>query len=321
MKNHIDIDKLTQGDRRTLAKAITMVESKRPQDQKLTNELVEKILPYTGKSKRIGISGVPGVGKSTFIESLGIHLITELNTNIAVLAVDPSSPVSGGSILGDKTRMEKLSQQEEAFIRPSPSQGHLGGVTQKTRETMLLCEAAGFQNILIETVGVGQSEFEVNDLVDFFLVLMLPNAGDELQGIKKGILELAQAIVINKADGDFQKSAQFTAQQYQNAFHLVTTNSSWQPQVITCSALQGTNIPQVWQLIEKYYGITNSKELSQKRAKQNALWMERLLLSLLQKKLKDASERQSEWQKQYNLVIEGKTTPFTAAQKLIALIK
>ncbi|MBY0414516.1 MAG: methylmalonyl Co-A mutase-associated GTPase MeaB, partial [Bdellovibrionales bacterium] len=195
----IDVKKLLGGDRRTLAKAITLVESSRPEDNLLAHELIEKVLPHTGKSLRIGITGVPGVGKSTFIESFGSLLITNKH-KVAVLAIDPSSPISGGSILGDKTRMETLSQNENAFIRPSPSLGHLGGVGQKTREAILLCEAAGFDYVLVETVGVGQSEFDVADMVDFFMVLLLPNAGDELQGIKKGILELADSVIINKAD-------------------------------------------------------------------------------------------------------------------------
>src|SRR5690554_5541424 len=237
----IDVDLLLSGNRRALAKAITLIESKRDVDRAKSQELLERILPHSGKSIRVGISGVPGVGKSTFIESFGLYLLSQ-GKKLAVLAVDPSSPIAGGSILGDKTRMEYLSREENAFIRPSPSEGALGGVALKTRETMLLCEAAGYDVILVETVGVGQSEYEVASMVDFFLVLMLPNAGDELQGIKKGIMELADALVINKADGESMNYAEQTRRHYQNALHLLRHTSFWTPQVLTCSALKNENI-------------------------------------------------------------------------------
>jgi LAO/AO transport system kinase len=199
---------ILRGDRVTLARAITVVESDLPADGELAARILDAILPATGKSRRVGITGVPGVGKSTFIDALGMHLIRERGERVAVLSVDPSSPISGGSILGDKTRMERLSVEERAFIRPSPSRGHLGGVARRTRETMLLCEAAGFENVLVETVGVGQSETAVRSMTDFFLLLMLAGAGDELQGIKRGIIEMIDGMVINKADGDNRRKAE-----------------------------------------------------------------------------------------------------------------
>jgi LAO/AO transport system kinase len=233
----IDIEQLKSGNRRALAKAITLVESKLNTHREQAQDVLNTLLPETGKSIRIGITGIPGVGKSTFIEAFGLYLIS-LGKKVAVLAVDPSSPIRGGSILGDKTRMEMLSREDKAFIRPSPSEGALGGVAQKTRESMLLCEAAGYDVILVETVGVGQSEYEVAAMVDFFLVLMLPNAGDELQGIKRGIMELADALVINKADGESVNLAQQTLIHYKSAFKLLSTDSFWQPQVRTCSAME-----------------------------------------------------------------------------------
>jgi LAO/AO transport system kinase len=240
-KEMIDADKIVLGDRRSLAKAITLIESSRPEDNKAAQTLLEKLLPHSGKSLRLGITGVPGVGKSTFIESFGLFLINK-GHKVAVLAVDPSSPISGGSILGDKTRMEVLSQNENAFIRPSPSLGFLGGVAQKTRESILLCEAAGFDFVIVETVGVGQSEFDLADMVDFFLVLMLPNAGDELQGMKKGILELADAVIINKADGNFLPQANQTMAQYSSAMELMRHDPHWKTQVLQCSALEKKNL-------------------------------------------------------------------------------
>ena len=252
----ISIDKLIQGDRRSLAKAITLVESTLSNDREKSQQLLERILPYSGNSMRIGITGIPGVGKSTFIETFGLFLLG-LGKKVAVLAVDPSSPIAGGSILGDKTRMEYLSRESNAYIRPSPSGGALGGVAHKTRETMLLCEAAGYDVILVETVGVGQSEYEVAGMVDFFLVLMLPNAGDELQGIKKGILELADSIVINKADGVSLNMAQQTKRHYLNAFQLVQHGAFWQPKVVTCSALENENIADVWDMLVGSFELSN----------------------------------------------------------------
>src|SRR6185369_13428148 len=237
----INLDLLKQGNRRALAKAITLIESKLDRDRQQAQQVLEALLPHTGNSIRVGITGIPGVGKSTFIETFGLYLLS-LGKKVAVLAVDPSSPIAGGSILGDKTRMEELSRRDNAFIRPSPSEGTLGGVAQHTRETMLLCEAAGYDVILVETVGVGQSEYEVAGMVDFFMVLMLPNAGDELQGIKRGIMELADALVINKADGEYTAQAARTRHHYQNALNMFSHTGFWLPRVLMCSALEHRGI-------------------------------------------------------------------------------
>lgn len=304
-------------NRLSLAKAITLVESKRADHREEAQQLLEKILPYTGNSLRIGITGVPGVGKSTFIEAFGLHLIKQ-GKKVAVLAVDPSSPLAGGSILGDKTRMEELSRQEHAFIRPSPSEGSLGGVAHKTRETMLLCEAAGYDVIIVETVGVGQSEYEVASMVDFFLVLMLPNAGDELQGIKKGILELADALVINKADGENIPQAKQTQQHYQNAFHLLQDNGFWTPRVLTCSALQHQHMDTVWNMVVEYQQKAASQgRLQQKRQQQNSQWLKKLLHEMIDLKLKqnEAVRRLSEQLEQD--VVSGRCTPYVAARQIV----
>lgn len=313
----IDIEKLIKGDRRALAKAITLVESQLDTHQSQAQQLIEKILPHTGQSKRIGISGVPGVGKSTFIEAFGLHLIKEKKTNVAVLAVDPSSPVSGGSILGDKTRMEKLSQEYNAFIRPSPNLGFLGGVAQKTRESLLLCEAAGYKNILIETVGVGQSEYEVSHLVDFFLILMLPNAGDELQGIKKGILELVHALIINKADGTNINGARQAKNQYESALNLLAHNSKWKTPVEVCSALENKNIDTIWSLIEQFYQCYSQKEIQVQRAQQNKLWLDKLITEFFYKKLHDNPRSEKKWQEVQVNVLNSTMTPLAAAKEVI----
>ena len=253
----ISLDALVEGDRLALAKAITLIESSRSDHRAAAQELLGRLLPKTGHSIRIGISGVPGVGKSTFIERFGLLLLS-LGKRVAVLAVDPSSPVAGGSILGDKTRMEVLSRSSDAFIRPSPAGRTLGGVAQRTRETLLLCEAAGFDVILVETVGVGQSEHQVAGMVDFFMLLMLPGGGDELQGIKKGILELADALVINKADGDSKALAAQAQQHYQNALHLLSNPSFWTPKVVTCSALEDQGIDSIWTMITDFTALAQA---------------------------------------------------------------
>jgi len=304
-------------NRLSLAKAITLVESKRADHREEAQQLLEKILPFTGQSIRIGITGVPGVGKSTFIEAFGLHLIKQ-GKKVAVLAVDPSSPLAGGSILGDKTRMEELSRQENAFIRPSPSEGSLGGVAHKTRETMLLCEAAGYDVILVETVGVGQSEYEVASMVDFFLVLMLPNAGDELQGIKKGILELADALVINKADGDNFNQAKQAQQHYQNAFHLLKENDFWTPRVLSCSALENKHIDTVWEMILEYQKITTEKKgFQQKRQHQNSQWMKKLLHEMIDLRLSQNEAVRKLSQTLEQDVIQGTCTPYAAARQIV----
>lgn len=315
--SNFDLQALLGGNRRALAKAITLVESKLDTHREQAQGILEQVLPYSGNSIRIGITGVPGVGKSTFIEAFGLYLL-EQGKRVAVLAVDPSSPIAGGSILGDKTRMEELSRREEAFIRPSPSEGALGGVAQKTRETMLLCEAAGYDVILVETVGVGQSEYQVAGMVDFFMVLMLPGGGDELQGIKKGIMELADTLVINKADGDSERLANLTRQQYTSAMNLLRHTSFWTPRVMTCSALKMINIDAVWgMVVDYYYQALEQQAFQNKRAQQNRDWMhqlvnEMLLLTLSRnpqvKAMLPALEREVE-----NLDI----TPYAAARRIM----
>ncbi len=249
------------GNRTLLSKAITLVESSLPKHQEIAQQIIEQCIQYAGKSIRLGITGVPGVGKSTFIESLGIYL-TGQGHQLAVLAIDPSSEKTKGSILGDKTRMEKLSVDKNAFIRPSPSAGSLGGVARKTKEIIILCEAAGFDTIIVETVGVGQSETAVHSMVDFFLLLMLAGAGDELQGIKRGIMEMADALVINKADGDNVKKAKLAQLEYKNALHLFPpSESGWIPTVNTCSSLNNKGIEEVWKVIERLSGINQKQWL------------------------------------------------------------
>lgn len=316
----IDINALKAGQPRALAKAITLVESKKLEHRAQAQQLLEKVLPATGNSVRIGITGIPGVGKSTFIEAFGLYLL-EQGKKVAVLAVDPSSPIAGGSILGDKTRMEELSRSPNAFIRPSPSEGSLGGVALKTRETMLLCEAAGYDVILVETVGVGQSEYEVASMVDFFMVLMLPNAGDELQGIKKGIMELADALVINKADGESINLAQQTQRHYQNALHLLRHTSFWTPQVLSCSAIKNQNIDAVWGMISDFHiDAVKNGSLQDKRARQAREWMKKLLHEMLETKLRQHPEVSRQLPLLEQRVTEGKTTPYIAAHTLIDLL-
>ena len=263
------------GDRRLLAKTITVIESSLLAHQQLARAIIDLLLPYAGKAIRLGITGVPGVGKSTFIESLGTMLVKKKRHRVAVLAVDPSSKRSGGSVLADKTRMEKLAVEERAFIRPSPSGGTLGGVARKTRETMIVCEAAGFDVIIVETVGVGQSETTVASMVDFFLVLMIAGAGDELQGIKKGILELADAVAVNKADGDNIERAEFARKQYETALHFLAPSSpTWTPPVLTCSALEMIDIDVIWDTVTEHHRkLTQTGELIANRKKQAVDWM------------------------------------------------
>jgi LAO/AO transport system kinase len=280
-----------------LSRAITLVESTKEEHQVLAKQIIEKILPHTGKSVRLGITGVPGVGKSTFIESFG-QLLVSKNHNVAVLAVDPSSTLSKGSILGDKTRMEKLSVQNKVFIRPSPSSGSLGGVARKTRESILLCEAAGFDYIIIETVGVGQSETEVHQLTDFFLLLMLAGAGDELQGIKRGIMEMADGIAINKADGTNLDKAKTARADYANAIHLFPpTESGWIPEVKTCSALENKGVDEVYEMIDKYVRHTRSKNFfDKKRQEQTVFWFE----NLVEEKIRNQFFSDADFLKRYN---------------------
>lgn len=308
------------GNRRALAKAITLVESSRPQDREASQVLLNELLPHTGNSLRIGITGVPGVGKSTFIEAFGQHLISQ-GHKVAVLAVDPSSPMAGGSILGDKTRMELLSRDPRAFIRPSPAGRALGGVALKTRESMLLCEAAGFDVVLVETVGVGQSEHQVSSMVDFFLMLLLPGGGDELQGIKKGILELADAILINKADGESASLARKTKLHYQSAMSLLASNDFWKPEVHTCSALEQEGIADCWAMMRRYQQqAMDQGALNRRRAEQNLQWMTQLMDEMLRQQLSDNPKIREALPVIKNKVSAGSLTPVSAAVRVINML-
>ena len=267
-------DQVRAGDRRALAKAITLVESTREDHREEASTLLEALMPYSGDSIRLGISGAPGAGKSTFIEVFGNHII-EQGHSVAVLAVDPSSAVTGGSILGDKTRMETLAFAEKAFVRPSPAGKTLGGVTRRTRESMLICEAAGFDVILVETVGVGQSETAVADMADMFLLLLSPSGGDELQGIKRGIMELADLVLVNKADGDQSAAAAQTQSDYRSAIHFMKSRlDHWHPPVMTCSALKNQGIEDVWDKVTEFSLALSAKgQLAKLRAQQSKAWM------------------------------------------------
>ena len=306
------------GNRKALAKTITLIESSLPKHQELITQVIDRLLPFTGNSIRLGITGVPGVGKSTFIESLGMNLIAR-GHRVAILAVDPSSTQSGGSIMGDKTRMEKLSVQPNAFIRPSPSGGTLGGVSRKTRESLLVCEAAGFDVIMVETVGVGQSEVSVASMVDFFLLLMLAGAGDDLQGIKRGILELADAIVVNKADGDNLERAMQAKSIYSDAMHLFSADTAgWSPPVLTCSALKMNGIDEVWKtVLDHHKKLSATGALNDKRKKQALAWMR----TLLEEGLKDWFYQMPEVKKSLSeltrAVERGEATPTVAVKKIL----
>ena len=312
------IDGVLSGDRRILSKTITLVESALPSHQETARLILTALLPETGRAVRLGITGVPGVGKSTFIESFGMMLV-EKGHRVAVLAVDPSSARSGGSVMADKTRMQKLSADPRAFIRPSPSGGTLGGVARKTRETMLVCEAAGYDPVIVETVGVGQSETRVASMVDFFLVLLLAGAGDEIQGLKKGILELADALTITKADGDNRGPAQKAAKVYELALHLLQPSSPrWNPPVLTCSALEMTGIERIWEtVIEHHELVVQSGELEQKRRQQAVAWM----WALVDEGLKTRFTRHPEIKKQLPRILReverGSLAPTSAADKLL----
>jgi LAO/AO transport system kinase len=304
-----------------MGRALSVIESDLPSDVALAERVIDGLLPHTGRSRRIGITGVPGSGKSTFIDALGMYLLNELRENVAVLSVDPSSPRSGGSILGDKTRMERLSAQPNAFIRPSPSRGCLGGVARRTRECMLVCEAAGYRNVLIETVGVGQSEIEVSSMTDFFLLLMIPGAGDELQGIKRGIIEMVDGIVINKADGENLSAARQARGQYESALRMFAPNrEGCAARVLACSALEKAGIREVWQMILDHLIQQEAEGHLQLRRQTRALsWMRELISAGLQEFFQNAPVVQERLARLEDSVREGSTSPFRAARELLGL--
>lgn len=314
------INAILVGDITALSRAITLIESKNPEHLQKANEVIKKCLPHANKSIRIGITGVPGVGKSTFIESFGKHL-TKRGKKVAVLAVDPSSTITKGSILGDKTRMEDLVKDKNAFIRPSPSGDSLGGVARKTRETIILCEAAGFDTIIIETVGVGQSETAVHSMVDFFLLLKLAGAGDELQGMKRGIIEMADAIAINKADGDNLNKANLAKIEFKRALHLYPEKESeWQPKVVLCSAIEKTGIDEIYNLIKEYIDLTKKNNFfQQKRQDQNKFWLLQTIEEQLKNDFFNHPKIKIEIKNQLDLIETNKTTPFAAADYLLQL--
>jgi len=310
------------GDRVALGQAITLIESTRKEDQRIAAQLVDQCLAYANQSIRIGITGAPGVGKSTFVEAFGSYLIQQ-GRKLAVLAVDPSSQVSGGSILGDKTRMERLSNQANAFIRPSPAGASLGGVARKTREAMILCEAAGYDTIFVETVGVGQSEIMVHSMVDIFLLLLLPGAGDELQGIKRGIAEMADIAIINKSDGDRETLAKQTKRDYRNALHLFPPKQSkWTPPAITCSALQDKGMVEIGNQIDKYFQLVQKNNFFQKnRQEQTKYWLTSSINQGLQDAFFKNEQVQQELAKIEKAVLAHRLSPFQGAAELLSFFR
>ena len=306
------------GNRRAIAKAITLLESTHPESFDYGQELLESLLPHSGNALRIGITGVPGVGKSTFIEAIGLFLI-EQGHRVAVLAVDPSSQLNGGSIMGDKTRMNELAQHPGAFIRPSPSSGIFGGVARKTRETMLICEAAGHDIIIVETVGVGQSEAMVDSMVDLFLLLMLPNAGDELQGIKKGLFELADLVVVNKSDGNQESQAKKAQSEYSKAMYLQpTSKNSWTPQILRCSALEKRGMDKIWKAAKSFREtLQNSGEWEKQRRTQSGKWMWSMVEEGLITNFRNHPSLQKKISELEKAVESGNLMPNTAAIKLL----
>lgn len=321
-RKELDVDALVKGvldgDRVILSQAITLVESTKIEHQAKAQQIIEACLPHSGNSFRLGITGSPGVGKSTFIEAFGQEVINK-GKKIAVLAIDPTSQISKGSILGDKTRMLHLSTHPEAFIRPSPAGNSLGGVARKTRETIILCEAAGFDFIIIETVGVGQSEVAVHSMVDFFLLLLLAGAGDELQGIKKGIVEMADLIAINKADGDNLKKAKLARREYRNALHILPPKpSGWTPQSIICSSISKLGMNEIWQLTQDFHASTSENNHFQKHRKHQAkYWLHETIQNQLKALFYDNPHIKTQISTMEQAVLEGKTSPFFGAEQLI----
>jgi LAO/AO transport system kinase len=312
------VEGIVKGDVTILSQAVTLVESVKPEHQALAQEVIEKCLPYSGNSMRIGISGVPGAGKSTSIDVFGLHVL-ERGGKLAVLAIDPSSERSKGSILGDKTRMEKLSVHPASFIRPSPSAGSLGGVARKTRETIILCEAAGFDKIFVETVGVGQSETAVHSMVDFFLLIQLAGTGDELQGIKRGIMEMADGIIINKADGNNIEKAKLAAAHFRNALHLFPApESGWTPQVLTYSGFYGIGIKEIWDMVYQYIDFVKANGYFEYRRNEQAkYWMYETINEHLRDNFYQNPLIAGMLEEQEKEVLQGHTTSFAAARKLL----
>jgi len=312
---------ILRGDRTVLARAVTLIESGLPTDRGLAEQIVEDCLPHSGNSIRVGITGVPGAGKSSLIEALGKYLIKELNQKIAVLAIDPSSQLSGGSILGDKTRMTTLAASEMAFIRPSPSRGLAGGVAQRTREAMLLCEAAGYGNILVETVGVGQSETAVHEMVDFFLLITLAGAGDDLQGIKRGVMELADLVAVNKADGSNIEAAERARAEAQNALHYFPdAETGWTPRAMTCSAFTGRGIRELWNCVLEYASTTRENGwFGHVRREQQKRWMHEMIEQALRQRFDSHPGVRHSLKAFEHDVAAGRTTSFRAARTLLEM--
>ena len=310
---------IVKGDVTILSRAVTLVESVKPEHQAIAQEVIEKCLPYSGNSVRVGISGVPGAGKSTSIDVFGLHVLEKYGGKLAVLAIDPSSERSKGSILGDKTRMEKLSVHPKSFIRPSPSAGSLGGVARKTRETIVLCEAAGFDKIFVETVGVGQSETAVHSMVDFFLLIQLAGTGDELQGIKRGIMEMADGIVINKADGDNLERAKLAAAQFRNALHLFPApESGWTPQVLTYSGFYNLGVQEVWDMVYKYIDfVKDNGYFEYRRNEQSKYWMYETINEQLRDSFYHNPTIEAMLADKESQVLKGNLTSFVAAKNLL----
>ncbi len=312
------VEGIRKGNKAVLGQAVTLVESLKPEHQVIAQEVIEKCLPYTGHSRRIGITGVPGAGKSTSIDVFGMHVLRQ-GGKLAVLAIDPSSERSKGSILGDKTRMEKLAVQPDAFIRPSPSAGSLGGVARKTRETIVLCEAAGYDNIFVETVGVGQSEIAVHSMVDFFLLIQIAGAGDELQGIKRGIMEMADGIAINKADGDNIERANLAAAQFRNALHLFPLPpSGWLPEVTTYSGYYELGIDGVWDMIDRYFDhVQKNGYFDERRRQQEQYWMYETINEQLQTRFYSNPEVQRLLEVKKQMVLNNQQSSFVAAADVL----